>query len=684
MNSIVKNVFIVWICFSALLFANDVFKGVLKEEIQKAAPGERFRVIILMKDQVDVAALDAALTQNRASLQYRHQLIVESLQQKTDETQGDILARISTFQESGEVTFLRSFWLMNAVNIEAVAKVIKALSEREDIAAIYKDGYLSLDKPVMSAPSSESINSAEPGLKVINAHRLWKMGITGEGVIVMNIDTGVDGSHPALASRWRGNDPGVSASEAWFDPELGASSPEDIAEHGTHTMGIITGLDASNNDTIGVAFNAKWIAARTIDVTFPHTSNTVAAFQWAADPDGDPGTVDDVPAVINCSWLDSNISNCDQTYWQVIDNVEALGTAVVFSAGNSGPDPQTITPPKNRISSPVNIFATGSVDGHNPNLPISSTSSRGPSACDGQTKKPEAVAPGVNVRSSVPGGGYDDNSGTSMAAPHVAGAVALLRSAFPWMTGTELKTVLLNTARDLGPQGEDNTYGMGIIDVYAAYNYLKRTVTLDQVRESGARMTGSFIGHWVDTEFVDHEITTPPPSLTFYGPTQEVFRGKQDRITNPDEKFNRWNNEQDVRNHREFDIEPGESELTSHFEPTYDGITLQNNFLSAIPGFDPSNDEIAFKDPWLIDYEDPNYGNNERNQGMSAPFKSRLAPFNPDYTTSYNGDVYKGVFLNQGLPNWHPPLLLRSRPARAGDSLPRTGHHLVFSELEWY
>jgi len=452
---------------SSLLHASEVIDVDLLTRLQNAKPLEKFRVMIFMKDQAGIQILDRILTATEATLQERHQVIVETLQDLATASQPDILIQIQDFEAVGKVAFYRNFWIINALNMEATSDIIYILAERDDVQRISIDWPIRLDAPVEEKHAIESINSAEIGLKVINAHKLWEKGFTGQGVIVMNIDDGVDGTHPALTSRWRGNEPGVPGSAAWFDPVYGTTFPTNFNnDHGSHTMGTMTGLDEINNDTIGVAFEAKWIAAAT---NF-FWSNNVAAFQWAADPDGNPATVNDVPAVINNSYA-SNISNqCDTTnvFYLPIRNVEALGTAVVFSAGNDGPAPQSITTPKNGIFTPVNIWATGALNGNNPGYPIASFSSRGPSICDGVTIKPEASAPGVSVRSSIPGG-YGLKSGTSMAAPHVAGAIALLRSIYPNKTGTELKYALLNTAVDLGNPGEDNTYGMGLIDVYAAF-----------------------------------------------------------------------------------------------------------------------------------------------------------------------------------------------------------------------
>ena len=290
--------------------------------------------------------------------------------------------------------------------------------------------------------------------------------------------------HPALASRWRGNS--VPADQAWFDPATSTSFPYDGddgifgANHGTHTMGTMCGLDVANNDTVGVAFGADWMASNSLLVLGAHTSASIASFEWAMDPDNDPLTTDGMPAGICNSWWDPNIdanTQCDAVinpYIDVVAAVEAAGIAVVFSAGNSGPGSSTITQPKNVNTGLVSFWATGAVDANNV---IASFSSRGPvhSNCTtGNTSldiKPEASAPGVSVRSSS-FNSYSLLSGTSMAAPHVVGAIALLRQAHPNATGAEIKLALYNTASDLGAVGEDDAYGMGIIDVWAAHQEL--------------------------------------------------------------------------------------------------------------------------------------------------------------------------------------------------------------------
>ena len=295
--------------------------------------------------------------------------------------------------------------------------------------------------------------------------------------MVCNLDTGVRYEHPAIASRWRANQPGVDPSEAWFDALGGRPLPYDndilSPTHGSHTMGTMTGLDEANADTIGVAFGASWIAAKVFNkYGMGNLTWLIKAFQWAVDPDDNPLTVDDVPTVISNSWGFTS-PPCDDALWSVMDACEAMGAAIVFAVGNeSALGPRT---PQDRITTDVNVFSTGATDA---NENIASFSSLGPSKCDNITIKPEVSAPGVDVR-SIRRTGYGTMSGTSMACPHVAGALALLRQVDPDASVDQIKTALYLSARDKGAPGEDNTFGMGIIDLPAAALLLGETPSVE-------------------------------------------------------------------------------------------------------------------------------------------------------------------------------------------------------------
>ncbi|MCX6833112.1 MAG: S8 family serine peptidase, partial [candidate division Zixibacteria bacterium] len=237
--------------------------------------------------------------------------------------------------------------------------------------------------------------------------------------------------------------------------------------HGTTTMGVMVGKDDATGDTVGVAFGADWISALVVDV--PH-AKCLEAFQWAADPDGNPNTIADVPDVLNKSWGFTQSSlGCRDLFCTPIDNLEALGTVVVFAGGNEGPNLMSLRNPANRASTPYSNFAVGAVSPTNPDS-IWSASSRGPSDCDGVSIKPEVVAPGYRIRTTFPdiNTPYTVVTGTSYAAPYVSGAVALLRQYNPNATVEEIKAALMFSAIDKGTPGEDNTFGWGLINIPAA------------------------------------------------------------------------------------------------------------------------------------------------------------------------------------------------------------------------
>ncbi|HLT24099.1 MAG TPA: S8 family serine peptidase [Ignavibacteria bacterium] len=444
----------------------------LEQRMRSLNPLEYTKVIVMLSDQVDMLALDAYLYQINASPELRAKTVITSLMQKAQSTQGPLLEYLNTQRSIGKVREIIPFWITNTIVIEATPDVITQVSKRLDVGIMDIDAELDYDRPTSITTATESSSSSENGLKVINAHLLWNMGITGNGRLVMSDDTGVLGTHPALNHKWRGNT--VPWYHAWIDPSGGTTSPNDCDGHGTHTVGTMCGRAGS--DTIGVAPDAQWIAAKTI-CGGSGTSNHMIAWQWALNPDSNVNTINDMPDAIGNSWHDPTITNqCVNVYVGMLNSMEAAGVAIVFSAGNSGPGASTITRPKNVNTNPVNSFAVGNINGNTSfPWPINAGSSRGPSLCGGTGTlliKPEVVAPGTSVRSSYGNGGYANLTGTSMACPHVVGSVALLKSAFPNKTGKEILEALHSTARDLGTAGEDNTYGNGVIDVKAAYDFL--------------------------------------------------------------------------------------------------------------------------------------------------------------------------------------------------------------------
>ena len=435
-------------------------------------PNEPHNICIFLADQVDIEALDATFYEKKASLKERTFTVINALQAKAAATQSPILEALKNSQSVHNKS-ITSLWIVNMILVEAKPEIIYQLSFRNDIAWIDWDAPIALDpytKSESRPDQTRSVGGHEKGLTAIHAPQVWAMGYTGYGRVAMDIDTGADPTHPALDDQFRGNY--VPANQAWYESNSNNTVPFDCDSHGSHTLGTMIGLDETTHDTIGVAFGATWIGSPGLC-----NSNKYQAFQWAINPDNNANTTSDMPDAINNSWYDTNAaSECTSNYYKNLFNAcEAAGIAVVFSAGNAGPDVSTITNPKNIHTNLVNVFAVGNLNGNVPSYPINSSSSRGPSICQDTGAlfiKPEVSAPGTDVRSSIPGGTYAAFTGTSMAAPHAAGGIVLLKEAFPYLTGTEIKLALYYTAIDLGAAGEDNDYGRGIIHLKAAYDYL--------------------------------------------------------------------------------------------------------------------------------------------------------------------------------------------------------------------
>ncbi|MCP4583886.1 MAG: S8 family serine peptidase [candidate division Zixibacteria bacterium] len=449
----------------------------LADYLQGMTTDNEVEVVVMFENQADIETLNRQLKIERATLAERNKRVVEALQQVAGETQPAMSAYLDNLQAQNMINDYRLLWISNMAIVKSSPAGVYEMATQSSIADIYYSYPIEGDKPLDVNSEPSLIANHEQGLDRINAPLAWSAGFTGEGRVVANMDTGVDGYHPALAERFRGdvNEDGL-VDESWYDPYAGWTYPQDSGSHGTHTLGTICGRTESGSDTIGVAIDAQWIAAAPID-RGGGISGTIAdailSFQWFADPDGDPSNQDN-PDVVGNSWGipdGAGYPDCDESFWVVIDNLEAAGTVVVFSAGNEGSS--GLRSPADRATTRYNCFSVGAVDGANDNLPPAYFTALGPTECaSGDLAiKPEITAPGVNVRSSVPGGGYSTMSGTSMSSPHVSGAVALVRQANPNLDVDAIKDILMSTAIDLpfsNPDGEDNTYGHGIMDVYQA------------------------------------------------------------------------------------------------------------------------------------------------------------------------------------------------------------------------
>jgi bacillopeptidase F len=544
----------------------------LEKKLGEGEASGYYDIYILLSDRVDAALLEARFEKDNLAIETRVPTLIETLKEKAAATQPLLMGRLSKIPGVVAGSF-RTYWVANVIFLRATADAIQEIASDPAVALIDENYAL---KPIGLSKTRGAVTTAvpggrEPGITAINAPALWALGYTGYGRKAMIIDTGEDLDHPAIRNQFLGQT--APESHAWSgtsDPGPCLSDDFGVASHGTHVTGTIVGLDRANRDTIGVAFNGQWMAGG-VNLSGcdgyegGSAESIVANFEWALDPDGNPTTILDMPDVINNSWGRGNPpeSHCDGNFSLSLDLADALyaaGTALVFSAGNDGPGDATHVSPAFISSDTVKVFSVGAVNGNIGNLPIAGFSSRGPTTCDlpdGPLKiKPEVVAPGVNVRSAVIGGGYQQFSGTSMASPHVAGAILLLKEAFPFLTGEELMKALYFTAHDLGEEGEDNTYGRGMIDVEDAFLYLidkgytpeppanrARDLTLIEVQTNGYHCDGRFQPSFVvennGTETVSSfdvliESTSGTPASFLIPVTQTLEPGARRNILLPE------------------------------------------------------------------------------------------------------------------------------------------------------
>ncbi|WFE27730.1 S8 family serine peptidase [Solwaraspora sp. WMMD791] len=362
-----------------------------------------------------------------------------------------------------------SFWIANAVQVTGDRALVDAIAARPEVARVEPVRSHELIEPV-TQPSVADDPQTTWGVEQIGAPRVWsEFGVRGETVVIASIDTGVQFDHPALVASYRGNlgDGTFDHDYNWFDPSGVCPDPTpcDNQGHGSHTVGTMVGDDGAGA-RIGVAPGARWIAAKGCEARSCSDPALLAAGQWVLAPtdrNGENPRPDLRPDIVNNSW---GGGQADLWYEQVVTAWRAAGIFPVFSAGNDGPACNT-------ASSPGDYPGVYTVGAHDVDGTIADFSSRGASGVDGHIT-PDIAAPGVGTVSAIPGSQYGTADGTSMAAPHVAGTVALLWSAAPALRNDYDATVALldRTAIDVdatecgGTVADNNLAGEGRLDAY--------------------------------------------------------------------------------------------------------------------------------------------------------------------------------------------------------------------------
>ncbi len=348
----------------------------------------------------------------------------------------------------GETTTTH-LWIANAFHLECdrvTAGRISRLAGVERVQPVERVPRPRVTVPDRTAPQASKITWS---VEKVKAPAAWAAGIDGRGVVVGHIDTGVDPNHPDLKGK-------ILRFRDFVD--TANTSPKDGDGHGTHTAGTIAG-GAAGGTAIGVAPGARLIVARVLDENGSNTFRLLRAMQWMMDPD-DNNATNDAPQVCSNSW--GSTLGFDPSFWLTVSSWRKAGIVPVFAAGNEGPDPKTTGIPGGYPHS----YAVGATDDRDR---IADFSSRGPVRWGLSTYvKPDVSAPGDFVYSANDGGGYTYLSGTSMATPAVAGALALLKQKHRNWTVDQLEARLAATSVDLGAAGKDNDFGAGRIDVARA------------------------------------------------------------------------------------------------------------------------------------------------------------------------------------------------------------------------
>ncbi|MFZ1705103.1 MAG: glycoside hydrolase family 9 protein [Saprospiraceae bacterium] len=446
--------------------------------------GEVKNIFILLKHQTNISAVKSIRgKEQKTAFVYQKLLHENQLHQK------NILAYLA----ENQIRY-RNYYIVNGIALTANNKVLNDLKTFPEISIIMEDGTFIMTEPI---GVKEELRSIEWGIDKIKSRQVWNQGFRGQNVIIGGQDTGYEWDHQQLLNKYKGwNGSSANHNFHWHDAiyanhpmnsgsnpcGYNLSAPCDDHNHGTHTMGTMVGNHL--NDTIGVAPDAKWIGCRNMERGYGSLSSYVECFEWFLAPyaygdgpeDGDPSKM---PHVINNSWSCPTAEGCNTLNFFVLEealmNLRNAGCVIVVSNGNSGGScSSTYDPPAFFEGS----FSVGSINSTNT---IAGSSSRGPVTADNSNRlKPNVVAPGVSVRSSIRNGNYASFSGTSMAGPHVAGAVALIISANPDLAGEvdQIEDILEQTTMPLFGGNvcggipttavPNNTYGYGLIDVEKA------------------------------------------------------------------------------------------------------------------------------------------------------------------------------------------------------------------------
>nr|WP_223256508.1 S8 family peptidase [Bacillus sp. NMCC4] len=450
---------------------------------------DKVTFLIKMKEQTNTQkvakeAVSRAKKQKltAAKTQYtKRSAVVSELRATSEETQQALLTYLQKEQKKKQVKEIHSYYIVNGLAVTGTKEVMEKVASFPEVDQVLPNETRQIHRPVDLKTSKKkkqmkAVDGVEWNISQVHAPEAWALGYDGTGTVVASIDTGVEWDHPALKEKYRGFDPAhpndPSHEFNWYDATTGSEAPYDDLEHGTHVTGTMVGSEPDGKNQIGVAPGAKWIAVKAFSEDGGSDADLLDAGEWILAPkdeDGNPHP-EKAPDVVNNSW--GGGPGLDDWYKDVVNAWRAADIFPEFSAGNT----DLFNPGgEGSIANPANYqeaFATGATDQDNK---LGSFSLQGPSPYG--VMKPDIAAPGVNIRSSIPGKGYEDGwNGTSMAGPHVSAVVALLRQVQSDLSVEEIEQILIDTAKPLTdqqfPESPNNGYGAGLVDAKEAITAL--------------------------------------------------------------------------------------------------------------------------------------------------------------------------------------------------------------------
>ena len=397
----------------------------------------------------------------------RTKAVFDAKRQFADKSQAGVRQFLTTRKAS-----FTPYWIANVVKVTGDGALVEELARRQDVVKILPNATYAIPQPPKGVKPLAEVDAVEWNIANVRANEVWEdFGVTGDGIVIANIDTGVDYRHPTLVDTYRGNNGNGQFEHDynWFDPSnvcgTPSTAPCDNDGHGTHTMGTMVGDDGAPTRSVsrrgppgsppraartGGAPTPPCSPAASGSWRRPTSAAATRARTWHRTSSTTPGA----------AGRTTRSTPRSSTTWV------AAGIFPAFSIGNSGAGCNSASSPGDYPQS----YGTGAYDYYGN---IAYFSSRGPG--QGDDLKPNISAPGVAVRSAVPGNEYQSWDGTSMASPHVAAAVALAWSAAPALIGDVAATrqLLDDTAVDIldnqcgGTADDNNVYGEGRLDAYA-------------------------------------------------------------------------------------------------------------------------------------------------------------------------------------------------------------------------